>query len=361
MLLDIFPIKGPLKEPLLIIEWIIVFSFFELALIFLLRTRYKLKELKNLQEKAYIFIYFGYSFMWIFIIIADFYLSNDIYLRNLILNIGFLIQAFCALVFVYMIEKYKIFIRKFLFTKIFLLLAIIYGFLIFFFLDYAGRFSTIFWIVFSICIMLYFKALYKDFYIKRELGHIKFDFIKIIVGILITVIGYQMSTRLFSEMFGLELRLIGDIFQLIGLVFISWFLLSIPSFSEYDWQEKIDSVIIMHKSGLYMYKRSFRSDPNSIDESIITGTLTTLKLMLEKVTDREDILTIEKKGKIIIIQPGKFIYGVIICDEKLNSLQILLRRFIERIETIYYQVLKHWNGNLNVFKPLDDISKEIFY
>ena len=361
MILSIFPIKGPLKEPLLIIEWIIVFSFFELALIFLLRTRYKLKELKNLQEKAYIFIYFGYSFMWVFIIIADFYISNNIYLRNLILNIGFLIQVLGALIFVYMIEKYKIFIRKFIFTKIYLCLAIIYGVIIFFFLDYAGRFSTIFWIIFSVCVILYFRALYKDFYIKRELGNIKFDFIKIIIGILITVIGYQMSTRLISETFGLEYRLIGDIFQLIGLFFISWFLLSIPSFSEYDWQEKIDSVIIMHKSGLYIYKRSFRSDPNSIDESIITGTLTTLKLMLEKVTDQEDILTIEKKGKIIIIQPGKFIYGVIICDEKLNSLQILLRRFIERIETIYYNVLKHWNGNLNVFKPLDDISKEIFY
>ena len=82
--------------------------------------------------------------------------------------------------------------------------------------------------------------------------------------------------------------------------------------------------------------------------------------MLETVSASEDISIIEKKGKIVIIQPGKYIYGVLICDENLNSLQILLSNFIEKIETIYSNVLENWDGDLKVFKPINDFAKEIF-
>ena len=363
MIFESFPIEGPLKEPLLIMEWLIVFLFFEVALIFWIRVKIKKKELKSLQEKAYIWIFLGYSLMWVFIIIADFYLESGAnYIRNVILNIGFFIQVLCALIFLFIMEKYKIFIKKFLFTKIFLILLVIYIPIIFFALEIASKFFTIFWIVFILFFSMYLKEIYHDFYLKRELGKIKKDFIKFIIGIFLIIVGYQLSTRIIAETLGLEYRLLGDIFQLIGLGLIIWCLISVPSFSEIDWHDKIEKLFVMYKSGLFLYKKSFKEIFNDIDESIITGTLATLKLMIEKITEHEGgTLTIEKKEKVIIIQPGKFIFGVIISDENLLSLQILLSKFIEKIETIYYKVLKQWDGNLKVFKPLDDIVKEIFY
>ena len=112
--------------------------------------------------------------------------------------------------------------------------------------------------------------------------------------------------------------------------------MSIPSFSEYDYQEKIESIYIMHMSGLFLYKKTFREKVDDFDETVVSGTIASIKMMLESVSDKKGgILTIEKRGKIIIIQPGKYVIGVLICDEKLNSLQILLNKFIEKISDAF--------------------------
>ncbi len=88
--------------------------------------------------------------------------------------------------------------------------------------------------------------------------------------------------------------------------------------------------------------------------------MTSLEMMLERVTHEKSMLTIEKEGKIIITQHGKFIYGLLICDENLKSLQILLNNFIEQIELIYSKVLETWDGDLKVFIPINDIANDIF-
>ncbi len=356
----IFPISGPLKEPLLIMEWIIVLSFLELATIFWIRIRSKKQELKSLQEKAYVWLFFGYSIEWIFIIISDYYIDSE-YLRSWILNLGYFILIFCALVFIYIIEKYKVFVKKYFFTLIFSIMIMVYILLLFIDIYYATLISHAFWLVFVIFFIMYLKKLGSDYYIKRHLGSFKIEFLKFCIGVLLLVIGYQLTLSSAIRAFGLSVRLFGDILQLIALFLLFLFFISIPSFSEFDWQEKIISVFIMYKSGLFIYKKDFRENIDSIDDSITTGTITVLKMMLDNVSKKEDISVIEKQDKIIIIQPGRYIIGAIICDEKLNSIQILLNKFIEKIETIYSHVLASWNGNLDVFKPIEDIVKEIFY
>ena len=149
--------------------------------------------------------------------------------------------------------------------------------------------------------------------------------------------------------------------QLFGLFILFLFFISIPSFLEYDWQKKIDSLYIIHKSGLLIYTKSFIGEDESPYNSSISGIITSLKMMLEHISNKEDISVIEQKGKIIIIHPGSYIYGVLICEVNLDSLQILLSNFIEKIEIIYSNILKEWDGDLKVLRPIDAIIKEYFY
>ena len=299
--------------------------------------------------------------MWSFRIIGDFFIDT-ILLRAIILNFGFLIQIICICVFIRILENHKIFIKKYLFTKISVITTIIYIFIFFTFVYYAHYISSFFWIIIIIFFIIYLKELNSHFYIRRELGNFRLDSIKFGIGLLLIFIGYQFSTFEFLvENYGFGIRLIGDISQLVGLIFILLFLFSMPSFSEYEWRDKIDSIFIMHKSGLFIYKKFFREDLHTLNESIITGTLTTLKMMLEKFSNSEGISIIRQKEKIFIIEPGKCIYGVLICDEELESLKILLNKFIEKVELIYYNVLTTWDGNLNIFKPIKDIADEFFY
>ncbi len=360
VILNISPISGLLKEPLLILEGIIFFLFLELSAVFWVRIKTQKKVLKSLQEKAYIWLFLGYSIMWFFIILADYHIT-DPSLSLICLNLGFLIQIICALFFIYIMENYKIFLKKYLFTKIFSIIIPIYLFFFLFAIDYAAYISTSFWIIFFLFFIVYLKEIYLDFHVKRKIGHFKLNFVKIIIGIISVAIGYHLTTRLVVTTLGLGYRLLGDIFQIIGVILLYSCFISIPTFSEYIWQDKIESVIIMHKSGIPIFKKNFREKDVEVDDILISGELALVKLTLEMATRKEAVSVIEKKGKIILIEPSKFIIGVIVCDENLVSFRILLNNFINKIEEIYSKVFEKWDGNLEVFESIKGIAKDIFF
>jgi len=362
MIFNIFPITGPLKEPLLIIESFIFIFFLELGIIFWIRSKSdEINELKSLQEKAYSWLLIGYSMMWFFIIIGDHFV-DPIYLRTLILNIGFFIQIICLCNFFRIMENNKTFLKKYLFTKVCISMTIIYLFIFIVFISYAAFMISAFWIMLAVFTIIYLKELNSKVYIKQEMGDFKLISLKFGLGIILTSFGYQLTSRFIVETMGLSIRLIGDILQLVGLIFISLFLFSVPSFTEYEWRDQIDYISIMHNSGLFIYQKSFKEKISpTMDESIITGTLTTIKMMLEEFSDSKSSSIIRKKNRTFIIEPGKFIYGVLICDKELEALKILLRKFIEKVELIYNNILMTWDGNLQVFKPIEDVANEFFF
>ncbi len=355
----IFLIEGPLREPLIIMEWLVIFLAFELALIFLIKVKTHKEKLKSLQERAYIWLFFGYGMMWVFIYIADYYIGVSYY-RRLVLNLGFLWQILGLFVFIYILEKYKIFLKKHLFTKSYIIITILYLFVFFINIELASYISSIFWITFLIFFIIYLKELSTHPYISKASKNIKFDTLKLFLGIILVAMGYQLTTRIMIIVFGLNSRLIGNILQIIGLIMLSFYFASIPSFSEYDWKDKVESIYITDKSGIFLYKKTFRANVSTIGEQIIAGYMTSIRMMLQELINKPGASIIEKEGKVVIIQSGTLINGVIICDEKLNSLQILLNNFIIKIEEIYQGILQQWDGNLEIFKPIDNIIQDFF-
>lgn len=358
---EVFPIQGPLREPLLILEGIITFLILEQALILWLRVKSKKSgELKTLQEKAYIWLFCGYGFMWIFIIISDFHIYNS-YFGTIFLNLGFIIQALCLLVFFMTMEKYKIYIKKYLFTKL-SVLVLLFNIIVFIVDLYIAVYTiSIFTIIFVIFFTIYFKELNSNIYVKREYSNLKLEILKFYFGTIIIAIGYQLTTRYIVKIYGLNYRIFGDLLQLIGFFLLAWSIISVPSFTEYNWRDKVENIFIIHKSGLLIYEKKFKEKSNPLDGSFISAILTISQMMLERTIYKDGTSIIEKEGKIIIIQSGKYVNGILICDEKLESIQILLNKLVERIETVYLNVLKDWKGNLNIFLSIENIIKEIFF
>lgn len=358
-LLQDFPIQGSLREPLLILESLIFFLFFEQAFILLIRIRNR-KDLKSLQEKAYIWLFLGYAGMWLFIIISDFYIYNNS-IQEIIINIGFLTQIIFLSIFFKTMESYKVYIKKYLFTKTGCIAFACFILISFIDLSLASYVSSTFWIIFIIFFIIYFKDLNLNLYLKKDIIDLKFEIIKFFLSVLIIAIGYQFTTRFIVNIFGVPYRFLGDILQLIGSFLLAWFFIKVPSFTEYVWQDKIESIFIIHKSGLLLYSKKFREISDDLYDSVISGRLTMLKMILEKTMSLEGPSVIEKEGKIILFHPGKYIYGILICDEILKSHQILLIKLIEKIEQIYLKVLEEWRGNLKNFLSIDNIVKEIFF
>ncbi len=354
-----FPLRGSIAEIALVIEWVIILLYFEFALIFLNRVFKSKNELKSLQERGYVYLYLGFSLMWIFFIIGDHYTIPS-ELRIIFLNFGYISLMLGALIFIYTIESYKILLKRYLFTLIFTLNIIIFFIIIIYNFNYGQFISFTFWPIFVLFFIFYTLELNSIFKSNPILGKFKYKYLQLVIGTIFLISGFGLTTDLIINLFGLISRIIGDCLQIVALIFLFSFFLSTPSFSEYDWKKKVENLFIMHKSGLLIYEKSFIKKDQKSYRSSVSGVITSLRMMLEQMSEEEDTSIIEKKGKYIVIQPGLYIYGVLISEEKLNSLHILLKNLIEKIEVIYYNLLQKWDGDLKVFRPIDKIIQDYF-
>ena len=355
-----FVIEGDIREPLLILEWLIVFLFLQLALVFILRIiNTKGNYLSKSQDKAYISFFLGFSISKLFYIIGDYYVYTAV--RMIFYNIAYLVQTGGIFYMVIIFEKYKKFIFKRLFTIIY---SIMMGIFIYFFIFDINRTQTVsfmFYPSFILFFLVYIKVGISDFYKKKELGSYSKDLFKFLLGFFASIIGFAFASDLAANLYGREIRVLGDILEIIGFIFVFSFFITVPSFSEYDWQEKIELIYVLNKSGQLLFSKEFRDVTENYIKQVIAGTMTSVKLMLEKLTESRGVSIIEQEGKIVIIQPGINFFAVLICDEELVSLKILLSSFISKVETLYRDIIEKWKGNLEVFEPLESIIKEYFY
>ncbi len=351
-------IEGPLREPLLILEWVVFALFLELAFVFLIRTANQKKSLKNLQDKSYISLFLGFSFSKLFYMIGDYYVPLS--LRMLFYNIAYFIMIVGLFFFIYNLEIYKVFVKKFLFTRVIIVFLIGFFLLLLVAPQFTQNYSYSFFAIFAVFLLIYIRAIVLEFYVKLKLGIIK-HFVVFCGGTFQIIVGYALATDFAASLFGLGIRIMGDHLEIFGFFLLFLFFISIPSFSEYDWQDKIDSIYITKKDGLFLYKRSFRRTESDVDQNIIAGMLTSIKLILQELTEKKGVSIIERENKILIIYPSEYVNGVVICNQNLISVQILLKKFVEKIEAVFLNIFENWSGDVPISSAFEDISKEIFY
>ena len=356
-----FPIQGPLREPLLIMEWLIILLFSEIAILFYIRVKkQKIKKEPNQQEKGYVMMFLGYSIMWVFCLLGD-YIAETKDIRSFFLSIGFFIMMLCGLIFLYRMEKSQIFFKRFLFSKVFFMIILIILITVLIGIESPRILAFIsFYAIFYLFMILYLMKFVSNPYIRSIQKNFKLMILALSVGFTALGIGFLFTTEYILNSFGLIYRVIGDIVQLIGFVLICFFFLTVPSLEEYEWRKKIDKLFLMLKSGICIYYKVFKEENTRFDEQINSGIIKSINDILNELTDKKGISIIERTNKIFIIQPGKFITGVLICDEELNALKVLLNRFIENIEEIYSKIIEDWNFEIKIFEPIEEMAKEVF-
>lgn len=357
---SLYPIQH-YRQALLVMEWIVVFFVLEWTLIFWIRILNDRTKIDTLQENAYLWLFLGYAVMWIFLILADFYAETP-EMRTLFLNIGYNLTTLGVLLFIINMERVKTYIRPYFFSTITIGLSILFILIQFFWIDISYWALRALWVLFLIFWLYDIKdlSLSATFKGKKSIFYIKFT--RFLFTISFIVLGFALTTEDSVRFFGLEARVIGDSFQLIGVALVSiYFIFPKPALSDYSWQDHIESIFIMHKSGLFIFKQQLKKTDVLMDETVITGELTTLKMMLESMTERQGGIVIEKSGKTILIFPGQYTTGVFICDKSLRTLKVLLKNIINEIEDLYSSVLKTWKGDTKVFSPIADMIKDKLY
>ena len=355
-----FPIEGHLREPLLIMEWLIVLLFLEMAVIFMVKVMKKEKKERNQQERAYIMLFLGYSLMWLFVIFGDFYAETS-NTRLIFMSMSFFTILYCQLLFFYRMEKDQIFLKKFLFTKSFII--VIFTSAIVLLIDTNITEIVAYFLYMSVLSffwIIYLKRLISNEYIKKIQKNLKLIVLIFCIGFIFSAIGFLFTIESIINIYGLEFRLMGDVIQLLGFCFIFLFFNSVPSLSEYGWKDKLDRLFLMLKSGICIYYKFFKEGKDLIEEQSISGAIKAINDILNEITDKKGVLIIERKHNVFIIQPRDFITGVLVCDEELETLKLLLNRLMERIEETYVKNFEEWNLEMKIFNPIEDLAKEIF-
>ncbi|TFG02473.1 MAG: hypothetical protein EU540_01490 [Promethearchaeota archaeon] len=361
-----FPISGDIRLPLLIMEWILIITGFEICLIFLVRFFKQEKTLRNLQDVGYFSIIFGFSLMSFFYIIGNYFVPDDIVspfliwrsgsARALFLSLGYFSMTFFTVIFLLCIEKYCVFLfKRYVFTTIFSICAIL--FLIVFFIDIrmTQPIQYIFWISFSSFFVIYLI----DFI--KKLGKNR---IFLISGVFLMIFGFLLTIDVAIVIFGLESRMIGVIIMLFSVVILSYFFLTLPPFSEFDWQDKIEALFLVNNAGICLYYNVFSERKDLMDENLISAAITSINIMLRELSEtgeeRNAISVLQKKGENVIIYQGQLVSGILYTSEELNFPKVLLKDYVDKFETLYHNILIKWDGVSDIFKPAEIMANDLF-
>ena len=366
----VFPIDDALRFPLLILEWVYAFIALELGLLFILKYRKQQKQLKTLQELGFSALFFGLSLMWFLLIVADYFASDlnsspflmwsEGSMRDLFINCAYYSFMIGALLFSYLMEKYKILLfKKYLFTYIMLIYNSISLMIIIFYLGAIQILFLVFWALFMCFFIIYFIAFYKKVFRR---GNSFLNLIKSLPIFLLLSLSFFFSMEYLFSFYGVTFRLAGAIFQLAILGGIFAFFRKLPPLSEFDWQTKLEELYVMTKSGICIYHKSFQEKTESFDQHIISGAFVSINVLLNELAPAkaQGSSIIKKKGKTVNLYASKFLSGVLISTEELPAINFYLQEFILKLEQIYQPVLEDWKGETQIFAPIMHIAKGYF-
>lgn len=360
-------LSDPFRLPILVLEWVFAIICLELGIIFLNRYRSQEPTFRTSRELSFASLFFGFAVMWFFFIVADFYLANTPELpfliwnygsfRDLFLNIGCLSLLICLILFNYLMERYEAYFSgKYIFTASFIILSAIFSVVMFIDIKFPQILFPIVWPILFVVITFYFIKSFRG--AKNKWVRL----IQFLPLFFMLFLGFNLSSELVVEIFGLNMRLIGSIIQVITIGFLSLFFIKFPQFAEFEWKSKIEELLVMNKGGVCIFHKTFGDKTSHLNEILVSGALLSVDIMLKELTETSTLGTsvIKKKDKTINIYATELLRGVLISTEELNSIKYWLVEFISKIEEIYRNILKKWDGNVEIFAPIDEIANKTF-
>ena len=161
---------------------------------------------------------------------------------------------------------------------------------------------------------------------------------------------------------GIPTRVFGVCMQIIGIGLIFKMFRNIGPLFELSWQEKIENIYILNKGGINLYSKSFTDERVAIDDHFITGALSSINIMLNKLlnTKENKISIIKKKNKIVTIFTSENLIGVIVSKEELEFFKHNLKKLVLKLEVLYKNLLINWTGERHKFYSIKDFVGDIF-
>lgn len=333
----------------------------EIFLYFLMGA-HKLKVEGGVIDKFSIIGGFGFllgAFSRAFYIAFDYYAHNDIYRYTAWI---FLISCVIIIVIAVFRGTPKLIFKDFRFKTVYFVAVI--GFVAVTLFLRVFYYNIGFWIL-LICtgavILLPILILFNR-WIKRVGGYIKKYFTMALLAIPLTFIGIGIGPLWGSlpEYEGWIVKISAHILFLVGLGLLAIALWSLPTLTEIGWEDKLYFLYVIMPGGTLAYEYLFKKE-QKVDSDLLSSGLTGIVDIVKEMTGSvKRLKIIRQERKNIYLEYGNKVTVAIIAEEELKILFEKISRFTREFEEVFANVLESWDGNTEIFKIADSLTKRIF-
>lgn len=352
-----YPLSGTAAEVSFGLEVVLIYISFQMFGLFMYRYMKSRKKDQNLRNLAWSMNFLGYGCTYIFYIVADYFADPSI--RDTYSEIGYIALTTGITLYALLSERtegskwYPVTI----FCGFFMILSIIS-------VSLGYRDLTLKLAFFAVPVAAVYIIRY--FYKYAKITNFNRQILKKIAGLflslLIVLAGYFFVTDQMSNLLGSEIRILSASLNILGVLLFMNAISKLPDYREFVWMKKTRALFIVKSSGILLFNRFWKKDDAESNEMLIGSALTSVKTVINTITDEESIykLELEDKSLLFHIDEEIDIVACIIAEEYVPSLHDRLKTFSERFKKMFKPVLKDWNGNIDVFTPAESLCDDIF-
>jgi hypothetical protein len=183
-------------------------------------------------------------------------------------------------------------------------------------------------------------------------------------GFFLLFLGFLATTDQANTYFGIIGRLLGDLTQMFAIAMFALAFYFLPSFSEFDWVDKIRALFVVHPSGISLFNYNFQVNDKTqrYESDLTTGAIVAIKAMMQDMSTQKksNVQSIRKEDFTMLLEYGKNVICVLLTDQESVSLREKIKSFCHEFERTYNNQLEKWYGKVDHFNSAKTIVEKIF-
>ncbi len=363
----IYPISGNYRPVLLVLEWCFASICGEMGIMFCVKY-FKLRAKRNVQDLGFSTLCFGLSIAWFFQIMSDYYILGtdilnigiwvEINARDIIWDAGFIGVMNGGFLFIGLLERHMVFLKKYLGTIIYVVCMGIFVTLLVLNVTFARMFAIVVSFLILGILFIFIWDLTKKVRDKREYKRLA---VKLLGSVIFLAIGIIFTVDYYITHFGVEMRLLGICLLLTSFISLCILLLRLPAVALLDWKKSLEELFLIGKSGMCMVQKSFGTRVRELDDSLATSAIMTVNMLIQEMiaAGEQGLSKVKKKNKVIYIFSSALVNAAVISNEDNPAIPPKLKRLVLHFEEIYGSIIQNWNGDAHIFRPVETIIEEI--
>ncbi|MHA1377849.1 MAG: MFS transporter [Candidatus Helarchaeota archaeon] len=135
---------------------------------------------------------------------------------------------------------------------------------------------------------------------------------------------------------------------------------SLPPSEEMNWPHEIIHLYIMNEGGIVLVDYSFQQT-EELDADLFSGGISGVCTLLQEMTkSNQRLKIIDHEDKKIMFEYGEQFTVALLASKNLGILRTKLISLTNEIQSVFWETIANWDGNIEVFAPINTMIRNYF-